>query len=201
MDLRRFWHQFVAESTELLARMRSVEGETLSAVELHILRVQLRLLDTQAQQMQQRLDFQSLASPSNRHEIKVLFIDPNDNDRHGWATQLAKLSPTFVVREAKDGESGLQLYKSEHIDCIVLELDLPDESGLSLLLSLIPRQRRPHIAVVILTHLNMESLFPLAISSGAFCCLGKNRITVHHLEQTIRKAVASVAADKHRAIP
>ena len=189
-----FWHQFVAESTELLARMRSSEGGTLSAVELHILRVQLRLLDNHAQQMQQRLDFQSLAQSPALQEIKVLLIDPNDQDRHYWTTQLAKLSRTFVVREAKDGESGLQLCKSEPIDCVVLELDLPDKSGLSLLLSLIPRQRRPRIAVVVLTHLNMESLFPLAISSGAFCCLGKNRITVHDLEKTIRKAVASVAA-------
>ena len=200
MDLRRFWHQFVAESTELLARMRSVEGETLSAVELHILRVQLRLLDTQVQQMQQRLDFQSLVPPSDQQEIKVLFIDPNDNDRHGWATQLANLSPTFVVREAKDGDSGLQLYRSEHIDCIVLELDFPDKSGLSLLLSLVPRSRRPQIAVVILTHLDMESLFPLAISTGAHCCLLKDRITATDLDQTIRKAIASVAANKHGAI-
>lgn len=197
MDLRRFWHQFVTESTELLARMRSPEGETLSAVELHILRVQLRLLDNQAQQMQQVLDFRSLAPPTDLQQIKVLFVDPNDSERHGWANQLAKLSPQFVVLEANDGETGLQLYKSEHVDCIVLELDLPDNSGLNFLLSLVPRSRRPQIAVVILTHLDMESLFPLATSTGAYCCLLKDRITITDLDRTIRKAIASVAANKH----
>ena len=200
MDLRRFRHQFVTECSELLARMRSTEGETLSAVELHILRVQLRLLDNQAQDMQQVLDFRSLAPRTDLQQMKVLFIDPNGRERHGWANQLAKLSPQFVVLEANDGRTGLDLYRSEQVDCIVLELDFPDNSGLSFLLSLVPRSRRPQIAVVILTHLDMESLFPLAISTGAHCCLLKDRITVTDLDRTIRKAIASVAANKHGTV-
>jgi hypothetical protein len=41
MDIRSLWQDFVAQSNELLNRMRSSEGEILTRVDLHILRVQL----------------------------------------------------------------------------------------------------------------------------------------------------------------
>ena len=197
MDLRGRWHDFVQGSKGLLDRMRSSEGALLSAVELHILRVQLRLLDNQTRTMQQILETRSLAPPSKRQDIKILIIDPHDEDRRYWAGQLKKLSPRSVVLEARDGQTGLQLCKSEPVHCIVLELDLPDTSGISLLLKLFSRRPHPELAVVVLTHLALESLFPLAVQSGAYGCFVKSQTTVEALDQAIRKAIAGVDADKN----
>jgi len=53
MDLRRAIGEYVNQGRELLKRLRSVEeGRTVSPVDLHVLRVQLFLLDQQAANME-----------------------------------------------------------------------------------------------------------------------------------------------------
>jgi DNA-binding NarL/FixJ family response regulator len=39
------------------------------------------------------------------------------------------------------GQSGLALYRSRRIDCVVLELSLPDQSGFQTLAELVPVAR------------------------------------------------------------
>ena len=54
MDLRCAIGEYVTQGRELLNRLRSSEeGPTVTAVDLHILRVQLFLLDHEAANMQQ----------------------------------------------------------------------------------------------------------------------------------------------------
>ena len=60
----------------------------------------------------------------------LLLIDGNDTDRKYFAKQLKGRSPDYEILEATDGESGLLLYRSRRIDCVVVALELPDQSGL-----------------------------------------------------------------------
>ncbi len=54
MDLRRAVDEYVTQGRDLLKRLRSPEeGPTVTDVDLHILRVQLFLLDHEAANMQQ----------------------------------------------------------------------------------------------------------------------------------------------------
>jgi hypothetical protein len=54
MDLRRAIGEYVTQGRELLYRLRSPEeGPTVTAVDLHILRVQLFLLDHEAANIQE----------------------------------------------------------------------------------------------------------------------------------------------------
>jgi hypothetical protein len=54
MDLRRAIGEYVNQGRELLTRLRSPEeGPTVTRVDLHILRVQLFLLDHEVANMQQ----------------------------------------------------------------------------------------------------------------------------------------------------
>jgi DNA-binding NarL/FixJ family response regulator len=132
------------------------------------------------------------------HLLKVLFIDHDENERRSWADGLAKRSPDFVLLEAPDAITGLKLCESEQVDRVVLELDLPDKSGLSLLVNLIPRRQTPEIGVVVLTNSALQALFPLAKQHGAHACLLKNWISANDLDTAIRKAVAAVGANKNR---
>jgi CheY-like chemotaxis protein len=78
------------------------------------------------------------------------------------------LLPDYLILEAKDGASGLELYReSERVDCVVLELDLPDRSGFEVLVDLVPRIRRPKIAVIVLTRLPNRGMWELAKQNGA----------------------------------
>jgi CheY-like chemotaxis protein len=56
----------------------------------------------------------------------VLLIDGSTNQRTYWADQLKRCSADYEIIEAADGQSGLDLYRSRRIDCVVLGIDLPD---------------------------------------------------------------------------
>lgn len=73
----------------------------------------------------------------------VLFIDENDVDRAYFAKGLQSCSSEYLILEAQDKESGLDLYRqSPRIDCVLLELDLPDRLGSEVLVDLVPFARR-----------------------------------------------------------
>jgi CheY-like chemotaxis protein len=77
----------------------------------------------------------------------VLLIDGNDADRAFYAGELKACSPYQVV-EATDGQSGLDLYRSQRIDCVVTELALSDKSGFEILADFVPVSSKPQIAVL-----------------------------------------------------
>ena len=63
----------------------------------------------------------------------VLLIDAFKEDRQYWAGRLHISSPDCVVLEADNGAAGLAVCKSQRVDCVVLELNLPDMPGFELL--------------------------------------------------------------------
>ena len=122
----------------------------------------------------------------------VLFIDGNDTDRSLFATQLKKCSSDYHILEARTGEAGLALFRSHRIDCVLLELELPDCSGFQVLVNLVPIAMRPKVAVVVLTRRIQQRLHALARRSGAYACFIKNFTTVDDLDRAILRAMAFV---------
>jgi len=121
----------------------------------------------------------------------VLIIDDNDGDRRYWCEALKHSVHNYTVLEASKGQLGLDLCRSQRVDCIVLELDMP-ESGFYVLFDLIRDRTRPQIAVVILTHLLAPNLLELAKHNGAQVCLVKQASSAQELENAIHDAVAAV---------
>jgi len=136
---------------------------------------------------------------SHPSTIKVLFIDPNEEERQTWADRLTRCSAEYVALQTSSGRSCLTLVKSERVDCVVLELDVPDRNGLSVLSDLVGYAYNPQIAVVVLTSFPLDALFDLAIQNGAQSCMRKDQISVENLDKAIRKAIAVVGPHKHRA--
>jgi serine phosphatase RsbU (regulator of sigma subunit) len=73
------------------------------------------------------------------------------------------------------------------VDCVLLDLDLPDASGLDALSTLL--SARPHVAVCVLTGLAEEKLGADALAHGAQDYLVKGRVDGVVLERAIRYAV------------
>jgi DNA-binding NarL/FixJ family response regulator len=94
--------------------------------------------------------------------------------------------------EAKDGEEGLAIYRSRRIDCVVLEIDLPDRSGFEVLMTLVPQASKPRIAVIVLTKLTHRGLWELAKNNGAYVCFAKQHTTGEDLDRAIQRAMAFV---------
>ena len=124
----------------------------------------------------------------------VLVIDDNEEDLKYWADSLRQ-SARFTVLESSNATDGLELCRSRAVDCVVLDLDMP-ESGFHVLLDLIPERQRPKIAVIVLTHLPHPNLFEMAKHNGAQACLLKQSTSPQDLAQAIQQAVNAVKANQ-----
>ena len=122
----------------------------------------------------------------------VLLIDGSKNQRAYWAEQLKRCSADYLIVEAEDRESGLELYRSRRFDCVVLELALPDQLGFQLLVDLVPLPNRPKIAVIVLTHMTQRGVWELARQNGAYACFVKQHTTGNDLDKVIQRAMAFV---------
>ena len=136
----------------------------------------------------------SAASEVASLRTTVLFIDDNPADLDFWSQSLRECSPTYSTLTATDIKSGLHLYQSQKVDCVILDLDLSGESGFEALFALIPNRHRPSVPVVVLTKLPYPYLHDMVLHNGAFACLHKQQHSARDLEKAIQQAMASIAA-------
>jgi DNA-binding NarL/FixJ family response regulator len=139
------------------------------------------------------------------HPTSLLFIDGNAADRTFYVEGLKRCSPDYVIREAIDGESGLHLYRSHRIDCVILSHELPDCSGFRVLVDLIPIASRPSIAVLMLTNSMQRGLNQIAMQNGAYACFVKQFTLFEDIDRAIQRAMAIVGRlhkeDRNRPKP
>jgi DNA-binding NarL/FixJ family response regulator len=124
----------------------------------------------------------------------ILVIDANAQDRQYFTDHLRTHASDFQVLEATTGRSGLDVYQRrlQQIDCVVLELTLPDISAFEVLMQLVPRAEAPNVAVILLSTTPRRSLMDLAMKHGAQACLDKSQTSGYELSLAIRKAVNRV---------
>ncbi|BCA56027.1 hypothetical protein W02_31670 [Nitrospira sp. KM1] len=131
----------------------------------------------------------------------VLIIDGNDQDRSHYADGLRDHCPDYAIIEVASGEMGLSACESQRIDCVILELDLPDMSGFEILIKLVPVARRPEIPVIVLTRLPNPDILVLAVKNGAFEGLIKGRTSGERLHDVVIRAMAKIVShgkDRYR---
>jgi CheY-like chemotaxis protein len=127
--------------------------------------------------------------------VTVLIIDDNPQEREYWSSALKVLPFEFIVLVAGCGESGFSLCQSRQVDCVILDLEMP-ESGLFTLLRLVPDPTRRHTPVVILTKLVQPGLMKLMKDFGAHECLVKEYCSAEKLANTIWDAIASAKSKR-----
>jgi CheY-like chemotaxis protein len=133
-----------------------------------------------------------MSSSPEHPTTSVLLIDGNANDRAFYAEGLRRCACDYEIIEATDRQSGRALYQSRPIDCVVLELALPDDSGFQILVDLVPRLSRPHVPVIILTQFTHRGVWEAAKQNGAYGCLAKTFSSGEDLDNAIQRAVAFV---------
>lgn len=127
-----------------------------------------------------------------RSTTSVLLIDGSQRQRAYWVEQLKQASPNYQIVEASDGQSGLDLFRSRRIDCVVLEVGLPDDSGFPTLVNLVPIASKPQVPVVVLTQIPYPGVWELAKQNGAYACFHKPRTSAEDLDKAIRHAIEFV---------
>ena len=130
--------------------------------------------------------------------VTVLLIDPHKEDRECWAQRLNMSALDYMVLEADSGKAGLTICQSQRVDCVVVELSLPDMSGFQVLVKLVPRAYRPEMAVIILTRVALYPMEKIAMNNGAQAYLVKSHVSGDDLDRAIRKAVAVIGPNEKR---
>ena len=128
----------------------------------------------------------------------ILLIDGHHTDRQYYAHRLQVSSSDYVIVEAQTGQTGLDLYHSQPIDCVILELGLPDMSGFEVLTKLVPIARRSAIPVIVLTKFTNQALLHVATMNGAFVALQKHATAGDHLHEVVSTALATILRDPQR---
>ena len=134
-------------------------------------------------------------SPPQVSTTTVLLIDDDEADLKHWSDTVRNLASNYTVLNALDCKSGLAICRDQTVDCVLLDLDMP-QSGFHVLLELVPDRQRPPIAVIILTRLVHPSLGEMAKQNGAQAWMVKQHTSPEELDTAIQRAIASVKSTR-----
>ena len=106
----------------------------------------------------------SLPAPTGSHEQVLLLIEDSDDLRLFLANHFGK---SFQIREAADGNSGLDQAFAEVPDLIIADINMPGKDGLTLTKRLKSDLRTSHIPIVLLTARSSMDQKIEGVQSGA----------------------------------
>ncbi len=117
----------------------------------------------------------------------ILLIEDNIADVELIREMLNEVEGSYALTEAGRLSSGLKILKEDAFDIILLDLELPDSSGIDTFLTIL--DQASDVPVIILTVFADEKLAAEAISQGGQDYLIKGRIDSILLERSIRYAI------------
>jgi len=103
---------------------------------------------------------------------KVLIVDDHAIVREGLKQILAEIPGMVVAGEATTGEEALETIESQYYDVVVLDISLPDMSGLEILKQI--KARHPQLVVLMLTIHPEEQYAVRVLKAGASGYLTKD---------------------------
>ncbi len=107
----------------------------------------------------------SFASPKRKAAMFVLIVDDHPLLRQAIRQVIEDHFSSPVVREASTGEEALRIARTEPVELAVLDVILPDYSGLTVLKRI--KQLRPQIKCLMLTIHDGPQYLRLALRHGA----------------------------------
>ena len=107
----------------------------------------------------------------NDEKIKIIIVDDHPLFRKGIKTVLSAEENIEIIGEAGDGETALTLAKEKIPDVLILDINLPDKSGIEIAQEI--NSFNKEIKIIFLTMYNEEDLFNAAFDAGASAYLLK----------------------------
>lgn len=119
---------------------------------------------------------------------KILLVEDEDFIRELYVRQLTKAG--FQVKSAVDGQTGLNLLKSEAFDLLLLDIMLPGMNGLQLLREFKTQNPNSKMITILLTNLGQEAVIKEGFELGAQAYLIKASYTPDQVVNEVRNALA-----------
>jgi DNA-binding NarL/FixJ family response regulator len=146
-----------------------------------------------------------LAMSNDAHLIRVLAVDDHPLLRSGIAALIDTQADMRMVGEAANGNEAVQLHRKLNPDVTLMDLQMPDMSGLDAIISI--RAEQPSARIIVLTTYAGDVLAQRALKAGAQAYVLKSLVrteilntirVVHSGEKQIQADVAAEIA-KHTA--
>src|SRR3989338_11188191 len=118
---------------------------------------------------------------------KILLVEDEDFIRELYVRQLTKAG--FLVKSAVDGQSGLNVLKSETFDLLLLDIMLPGMNGLQLLREFKTQNPSSPMITILLTNLGQEAVIKEGFELGAQAYLIKASYTPDQVVNEVKNAL------------
>ena len=119
---------------------------------------------------------------------RVLIIDDDETFRYVFK-QIVRNEPHYEILEASDGSEGLRQARGEHPDVIVLDLQMPNIDGFTVLQELNADQRTSVIPLIISTSLPVDAELKARLPIGTRV-ISKNSISRENVSLFLRDATS-----------
>ncbi|UCE01060.1 MAG: response regulator transcription factor [Chloroflexota bacterium] len=116
-----------------------------------------------------------------------MIVDDHGMVRRGLGAYLLNAQDIKVVAEARDGQEAVQMCEQDHPDVILMDLIMPELSGVAA--TRIIHNRWPEIKIIALTSFQEKELVQEALKAGAISYLLKN-VSGDDLAEAIRDSNA-----------
>jgi DNA-binding NarL/FixJ family response regulator len=135
--------------------------------------------------------------PPHPHAIRVGIVDDHPLVREGTAALLSRRVDIDVVGVAEDGKSALQLVESQQPDVLLLDLGLPDVTGIEVARSI--RTKWPRVAVLVLTGYATQRYVHVLTRLGVAGLINKSAPNDKLLDSIYLAASGRTLADSRRS--
>jgi DNA-binding NarL/FixJ family response regulator len=117
-------------------------------------------------------------------QIRILVVDDHPVVREGVAALVGGQPDMSIVGQASNGREAIQQFRAQHPDILLMDLQMPEMSGLDALIAI--RDESPEARIIMLTTYAGDAQVLRAIKAGARGYLLKSSLHEEELLRTIR---------------
>jgi DNA-binding NarL/FixJ family response regulator len=106
--------------------------------------------------------------------MKILLIDDNELIRVRLARAIKKQDESINIFNAINCKEALASFSQINFDIVILDISLPDGSGIDLLRTM--KKEKPQVTIFMLTHYSTSEFKKSCLELGADCFFDKSQI-------------------------